>query len=124
MPGTDTQQTILLVEDETLIRMHGADLLEDAGYEVLEAADAEEALAILASHDSVQLLFSDIDMPGSINGLDLARIVNDRWPDVRLLLTSGNHRLQDDQIPDSGQFVCKPWTPPALIARVRDLLKP
>lgn len=124
MPEAETQSTILVVEDETLIRMHGADMLEDAGYEVLEAADADEALEILSKHKAVHLLFSDVDMPGTMDGLDLARQVHDRWPQIRLLLTSGHHRLENSQIPDDGQFVRKPWTKDILIEHVRGLLRP
>lgn len=123
MPETQSQPTILVVEDETLVRMHGADLLGEAGYEVIEAADADEALSILSRHETIHLLFSDIDMPGSMDGLDLARHVHERWPHIRLLLTSGQHQLQDGQIPDTGQFLRKPWTQEGLVNRVRGLLK-
>lgn len=91
MPQDEVKTRILVVEDETLIRMVGAEILEDAGFDVLEAADADEALRILQAHDDVLLLFSDVDMPGSMDGLDLARVVHERWPDIRLLLTSGRH---------------------------------
>ena len=122
MLGTETVQTILIVEDETLVRMDSADMLEQAGFEVLEAADASEALVILNQRDRVHLLFSDIDMPGDMDGLDLARLVHDRWPHIRLLLTSGHHRLDADQLPDAGDFVRKPWAQDALIVRIRGLL--
>ncbi|HTU12142.1 MAG TPA: response regulator [Allosphingosinicella sp.] len=111
--------TILIVEDEALVRMHGIDILEEAGFDVLEAADADEALVILGN-GQVHVLFSDIDMPGSMDGLDLARIVCRRWPEVQLLLTSGHHRLQEADIPGSGKFVRKPWTADSLIGHVRE----
>jgi two-component system, response regulator PdtaR len=122
MPKHNPSQTILVVEDETLIRMHSACLLEDAGYDVIEAADADEALVILNRHGEVHLLFSDVDMPGSMDGLDLAHAVHERWPNIKLLLTSGNHLLSESQLPDDGKFVRKPWQSDGLIARVRTLL--
>lgn len=121
---TERVDTILVVEDETLVRMNSADILEDAGYDILEAADADEALRVLAQHQSVQLLFSDIDMPGTMNGLDLARVVHQRWPHIKLLLTSGHHCISDNLMPDDGKFVAKPWSQDVLVARVRDLLHP
>jgi CheY-like chemotaxis protein len=123
MPDSHRLPTILVVEDETLVRMNEAELLEEAGYAVLEAADADEALEILNRHDAVHLLLSDVDMPGTMNGLDLAHFVHQRWPHIRLLLTSGHHHLSENQIPDDGKFVRKPWQEAALIARVREMLR-
>lgn len=114
---------ILVVEDEALVRMHGMDILEDAGFEVLEAADADEALAILAALDKVDLLFSDVDMPGSMDGLDLARAVHQRWPSMRVLLTSGHHRLGEGQLPVESKFVPKPWAQDVLVQHIRELLR-
>lgn len=122
MPVSETASTVLIVEDETLVRMYGSDLLEEAGFAVLEASDADEALAILDRQEGVSLVFSDVDMPGSMDGLDLARTVHSRWPHIRLLLTSGHHRLDDSHVPANGQFVRKPWGQGVLVARVKDLL--
>jgi len=104
------------------VRMHGMDILEDAGFEVLEAGNADEAMTILGKHDDVRLLFSDVDMPGSMNGLKLAQLVHERWPTIRLLLTSGHHQLLEATLPDSGKFVSKPWTQEVLIKKIRDVL--
>ncbi|MBV1688436.1 response regulator [Novosphingobium sp. G106] len=114
--------TVLIVEDETLVRMHGVDLLEEAGFQVIEAANADDALVLLRSHNEIGLLFSDIDMPGSMNGLELARAVHAEWPSMRLLLTSGHHNLTESSIPDDGKFVGKPWTEGKLIAKVQAVL--
>ncbi|BBD01098.1 MULTISPECIES: response regulator [Sphingobium] len=122
MPSSEPIATILVVEDDTLIRMHGVDMLEENGFDVIEAADAEEALAILYEHGSVHLLFSDIDMPGDMDGLELARQVNQRWPQVKLLLTSGHHQLEEGVLPDDGQFLSKPWRQDVLIEQIRGLL--
>lgn len=116
--------TILVVEDETLIRMHGADILENAGFEVLEAANADEAVAILHKHGEVRLLFSDVDMPGTMNGLQLATLVHERWPAIRLLLTSGQHHLREEALPDHGKFVPKPWSHEDLISKIKAALQP
>jgi len=122
MTATEGKTTVLVVEDETIVRMHGMDILEDAGFEVLEAGNADEAMTILGKHDDVRLLFSDVDMPGSMNGLKLAQLVHERWPTIRLLLTSGHHQLLEATLPDSGKFVSKPWTQEVLIKKIRDVL--
>jgi CheY-like chemotaxis protein len=122
MSQDEVKTRILVVEDETLIRMVGAEILEDAGFDVLEAADADEALCILKAHEDVLLLFSDIDMPGSMDGLNLARIVHERWPNIRLLLTSGRLELTDAEVPDAGKFISKPWMSEKLISDIRDLI--
>lgn len=124
MPNTNPISTVLVVEDDTLVRMHGTDILEEAGYEVLEASNADEALAILTQQVDVHLLFSDVDMPGTMDGIELAQLVYERWPHIHLLLTSGHHRLQDSHVPGDGQFVRKPWTSDALVERIRGFVHP
>ena len=115
-----TISTILVVEDEPLIRMHGVDILEDAGFAVIEAGDADEALDILLTGTPVQLVFSDVDMPGSMDGLEFAWAVHRRWPCMHLLLTSGHHRLEKAQMPEAGLFLPKPWNSESLADVVRD----
>ena len=114
--------TIIVVDDEALIRMHGASMLEDAGYSVVEAASADEAIAILEGTTDVRLLFSDVDMPGRMNGIALAELVHERWPNVRLLLTSGHHHIADAQLPDDGRFIPKPYSQKAVVREVNALL--
>jgi DNA-binding NtrC family response regulator len=113
--------TVLIVEDEALVRMHGVDLLQDAGFLVLEAADADEALTVLDERAEVQLLFSDIDMPGSMNGLELAAVAYERWPHIHLLVTSGHHRLDNADVPGTGRFIRKPWTADTLLEQINAL---
>lgn len=120
--STASRAVILLVEDEPLVRLVGADLLEEAGFEVVEAADGDEALSILETRPDVQVLFTDINMPGSLDGLELARVVHERWPDVHLLVTSGRFQLRSDDIPNAGQFVAKPYEPAAVIRKLRAML--
>ncbi|MGK6322875.1 response regulator [Sphingomonas sp. DT-51] len=101
--------TVLLVEDELFVRMIGADALAEAGYRVIEAGDADEALARLERSADVQVLFTDIRMPGTMDGLQLAGEVHRRWPSIRILLTSGDTRPTRDDIPDDGRFLAKPY---------------
>lgn len=114
--------TILVVEDEALIRMMGAENLSDAGFHVLEAANADEAVAILEQADSVQLVFTDINMPGSMDGIALADLVHRRWPDVRLLLTSGNEHPVGEQLPDDGRFLPKPYRLDRVVREINELV--
>ncbi len=116
---SEPQVTVLIVEDETLVRMLGVDMLEEAGFIVHEADGADEALIILDAKDGIDLLFSDVDMPGSMDGMELARLVHQRWPAVRILLTSGHHRLSESGLPDGGRFLRKPWTQTSMIDKVR-----
>jgi two-component system, response regulator PdtaR len=99
----------LVVEDEILIRLNAADLFEDLGFEAIEAANADEALAVLESRADVRLLFTDIDMPGSMDGLRLAHAVADRWPPIALIVTSGHVRVRAHEVPEGGLFVGKPY---------------
>lgn len=114
---------LLVVDDETLIRMNGVAILEDAGFKVLEAADADEAISVLEHAPEVRLMFSDVDMPGSMNGVELATAVNQRWPKIRLLLTSGHHWLADATLPDHGRFIPKPYSSETVVGEVGELLR-
>ncbi|MCB8819946.1 response regulator [Microvirga rosea] len=106
--GTGAPLVVLLVEDEPLVRMAAADELEEAGFQVLEAGNADVALAVLeVRSDEVHVLFTDVDMPGSMDGMALAEQVYRRWPHVLLLISSGNARPHPDEIPDHGQFIPK-----------------
>lgn len=114
--------TILVVEDDALVRLHGIGVLEDAGFDVLNAANADEAITLLKEHGHVSLMFSDINMPGTMDGIELAQFVHGHWPHVRLLLTSANHQPGLDTTLKAGCFMGKPWGQEALIRRVRDML--
>lgn len=114
---------ILLVEDEPLVRMFGADVLEEAGFEVVEAVDGDAALAVLETRPDIGVLFTDVNMPGSLDGLDLARVVHERRPHIKLLIASGQVRLTEDEIPDSGRFLPKPYGPDAMLREIRELVQ-
>jgi two-component system, response regulator PdtaR len=118
----NSKAAILVVEDETLTRLWVADLLEENGFTVLEAEDANAALKVLEARPEVRLLFTDVQMPGSLNGMELAREVHARWPHVLLVITSGRERPTRAEIPDDGRFVAKPYTAEELLRQVNDLL--
>lgn len=105
MPASPPETIILVVEDEPFIRMVAVDVLATEGRVVLEAGCVEEALAVIDAEARIDLLFTDINMPGELDGLDLAEIVYRRQPDLKLVVTSGGQNLADDEIPDHGVFI-------------------
>lgn len=113
---------VLVVEDEPLIRMDVVDQLEDEGYRVFEAATADQAIGILEDEPSIRLLFTDIDMPGSMDGLKLAAAVRDRWPPVKIVVTSGHRSIDVADLPDGSIFFSKPYRHKAVVASFRELL--
>jgi CheY-like chemotaxis protein len=121
--NSGSKAAILVVEDETLIRLWAADLLEENGFSVLEAANADAALKVLEKRPDVKLLFTDVQMPGSLDGMQLAREVHARWPHVLLVITSGRERPTQAEIPDHGRFVAKTYKAEDLLGQVNNLLK-
>jgi CheY-like chemotaxis protein len=101
----DNPLVILLVEDEVLVRMVAADVLEDAGFTVLESASAEEALRLLETRPDVQVLFTDVNMPGTLDGLGLAQTVHERSPGVSILIGSGRIRPSPGELPPGTRFI-------------------
>lgn len=93
------RQSVLIVEDEPLLRLMAIDVVEDAGFDAVEASDADEAIRILESRTDITIVFTDIDMPGSMDGLRLAAAVRDRWPPIRIIVTSGYGRFADPVLP-------------------------
>src|SRR6476660_2495130 len=91
--------TVLVVEDEMLLRMRAIDIVEDAGFTPIEAVNADDALAILESRSDIELLFTDIQMPGSMDGLKLALAVHERWPSIKIILVSGKLTPTDAENP-------------------------
>jgi CheY-like chemotaxis protein len=115
------KKTVLVVEDESLIRMGIADYLEEVGFTVLEAANADQAIRLLEANANISVVFTDIDMPGTMDGLRLAQAVRDRWPPVGIIVTSGHVKLDATALPKGGLFVAKPYDPD-LIRRSIDVL--
>ena len=121
MSDEAARTVVLLVEDEPLVRMCAADILEDEGFEVIEAATAAAALTILEKRDDVTAVFTDIDIPGGMNGLELAGIVHARWPHIALVVTSGVCRA--DNLPGDGVFIGKPYAAAAPVRIIRELVR-
>ncbi|MDZ7875884.1 MAG: response regulator [Rhizobium sp.] len=116
--------TVIVVEDETIVRMDIAMSLEDEGFIVLEASNADEAIGLLNAHAEIRLMFTDIDMPGSMDGLKLAEAVRDRWPPVKIIIASGHRPLRDDLLPIEGKFFSKPYDHARIISAIREMLAP
>jgi CheY-like chemotaxis protein len=107
----DRQEPIaLVVDDEPLIRMDACDIIADAGYRVVEAATADQAFAYLQDHPSLQLVFTDVQMPGEMSGFGLARRVAERWPHICVVVASGAAQPQPGQLPETARFIRKPFT--------------
>ena len=113
--------SVLVVEDEALVRMGIVDFLEDEGFRVFEADNAEEAIALLTKIDEIRVLFTDVDMPGSMDGLRLAAAVRDRWPPVQIIVTSGHLRSDPASLPENAVFLGKPYDPAVIADTVRRL---
>lgn len=112
---------ILVVEDEAIIRMGAVEMLEGAGFTVLEADNAHEALKILETRDDIGAVFSDINMPGTMDGLKLVHAVRGRWPPIHLILTSGLVSPTLKDLPVNGRFIGKPYDAKHVIATIREL---
>ena len=100
---------ILVVEDEVLVRMMAVIVAEESGFEALSAASADEAIIILESRSDIRLVFTDVNMPGSMDGLRLAHAVRNRWPPVELLVTSALGGITAKLLPERGRFLPKPY---------------
>ena len=101
---------VLVVEDEPLALMGAVDLVTEAGYEALSARNADEAIAILQSRNDIRVIFTDINMPGSMDGLKLAHAVRYRWPPIEIIVTSGLKLRDEQHLPERGIFLPKPYT--------------
>jgi CheY-like chemotaxis protein len=112
--------TILLVEDELIVRLWTADELRDEGFDVVEAANADEALSVLRDDGPVDLLMTDIRMPGSMDGLRLAKTVHAVWPDLKIVVASAHAHSADSDNVDA--FFGKPYDPARVATRIRELL--
>lgn len=116
------RSAVLVVEDEALLLFSISDELKDAGFEVFEAVDADEAVRVLTSHPEIAVLFTDIDMPGSMDGLKLSAFVRDRWPPVKIIVTSGKRVPNPSMLPKGGVFLPKPYSPTGVANVIHGLL--
>ena len=119
-PSEHEVRTVLVVEDELLVRLAVAEELREAGMRVIEAGNADEAMKHLRAGNAVDLVFADIELPGSMNGLELARRLRTDFPDIKLLVTSG--RLPEPEATSAGAFIAKPYDIAEVVGRIRATL--
>lgn len=103
------RKSVLIVEDEPLLRMLAVDVVEEAGFTALEASNADEAIALLETDTNIRILLTDIDMPGSMDGLRLAAAVRNRWPPIEIIVVSGMRKPEAHELPTRGVFFSKPY---------------
>ena len=112
---------VLIVEDEFLLRMDAVDMIASAGFEVVEATTADQAIEILESRPDITVIFTDIQMPGSMDGLKLARAVRGRWPPIKIIATSGQLDVGETDLPEGGRFLPKPYSQIEIAGVLREL---
>jgi CheY-like chemotaxis protein len=120
--STPDPVSILIVEDEVLVRAFGAGIFADAGFRTIEAANSDEALHLLGADSKVNLLFTDVNMPGAIDGLALARQVSRRWPHIGIIVVSGQSKPRPHELPAGSRFHCKPYDPDIVVRHARELM--
>jgi CheY-like chemotaxis protein len=114
--------SVLVVEDEALIRMGVVVDFEEAGFNVLEAKNTDEAISLLRTHPEIRALFTDVEIPGSMNGLKLAATVHDRWPPIKIIVTSGRVLVRKRDLPEDVQFMPKPYDNSQVISTLREMV--
>lgn len=115
--------SVLVVEDEVLIRMDVAGTIEDAGFRTFQAGNADAAIALMERHEQIRILFTDIDMPGSMDGLKLAAYIRDRWPPVAIVITSGAVSVKESALPEGAVFIPKPYEINCLTKTILDVAR-
>jgi len=118
---SDSKVVVLVVEDEALVRMNAVGLLDDEGYEVLEARDADHALAILETRTDIGLVFTDVEMPGTMDGIGLANIIRQRWPLVLMVVVSGKAVVDETRLPGGARFFRKPYADNVIVEAMRNM---
>jgi CheY-like chemotaxis protein len=111
-----THPRVLIVEDEPIILFYEAELAEGAGFIAIMASNSDEAIRELESSPDIEILLTDVNMPGSMDGLALAVLVHQRWPDIRIVIASGRNDTRDPDLRLDSIFVAKPFTPSELIS--------
>jgi CheY-like chemotaxis protein len=110
---------VLVVEDEPLLRLAAVDMVEDAGFEAVQAADATQAVRILESRTDIRIVFTDVDMPRGMDGIRLAAAIRDRWPPIEIILTSGYTVPAKLDMPPRAVFFPKPYREEQVVAELR-----
>jgi two-component sensor histidine kinase len=113
---------VLVVEDEMVLRMRAVDIVEDAGFTPIQAIDADQALSILEARSDISLLFTDIQMPGSMDGLKLAHAVRHRWPSIKIILVSGQVRPSNEERPADSRFFGKPLVVSKMVSELQEMV--
>jgi|SRR6202049_2004347 CheY-like chemotaxis protein len=121
-PSASKRAVVLIVEDEFLLRMDAVDMIAGAGFEVVEAANADQAIEVLEARRDITVVFTDIQMPGSMDGLKLARAVRGRWPPIKIVATSGHLNVGETDLPEGGRFLPKPYSPVQVEGVLRELI--
>ena len=111
--------TVLVVDDEALLRMDASEALQEAGCMTYEAAHAEEALRMLGEHPEITVLFTDVNMPGTRNGIVLANHVRSMWPHIHIVVVSAGRKPFSGELPENAQFLSKPWTDKQLACAIQ-----
>src|ERR1700729_3203418 len=120
-PGTRAKTpAVLIVEDEPLVRLCAVETVEAAGFEGIEASNADEAIRILENRSDIRVVFTDLHMPGSMDGLKLAHAVRNRWPPIKIIVTSGRELLTERDLPEGGRFLAKPYLPSQIADTLRE----
>lgn len=122
MECVDIRPVVLVVEDEYLLRLIAVEMVEEAGFTALEASNADEAVRILESRNDIRAVFTDVQMPGSMNGHRLARVIRHRWPPVALVVTSGHANDLEGNLPTGGRFLRKPYQLAQIESALRQLI--
>ncbi len=115
------QTVVLIVEDEFLIRMDAVDMIRSGGFDVVEAKDADEAIEILERRLDITIVFTDVHMPGSMDGLKLAAAIRGRWPPIKIVATSGKAKLSTNDLPSGSRFLAKPYSAREIVNTLREL---
>jgi two-component system, response regulator PdtaR len=113
---------VLVVEDSAIIRMGAVDLVQSAGYEAIEANNADEAIRILESRADIDLVFTDVQMPGTMDGIKLSHYIRERWPPVKLIVASGMAILEESSLPQGSRFFPKPYSNHAIVDAMTAML--
>jgi len=117
----NTKPIVLVVEDEPLLRLFATDMIEDAGFEVIDVANASEAIAILEGRPDVRIVFTDVNMPGGIDGIKLAVCIRNRWPPIAIIITSGKPWPLGVAVPHEAVFFSKPYRQDRIIGTLQSM---
>jgi CheY-like chemotaxis protein len=120
--GKSPPPAILIVEDDQLLMSFAVDIVEEAGFAAIEAGNADEAVAVLESRSDIALVLTDVNMPGSMDGLKLAHAIRDRWPRIKIIVVSGEVRPSENDLPLNSLFLGKPFLAATMISGIHSLI--